>query len=397
MGSSRFVLVAVVALVLSACSTPSDLSNPSWTREAVDEALSEATTTLSTAAAAWPTDAAVQALSSPEFGTFLGGAVTISPAAEATMDPSALLSMIVPAATSTLPTGTMTYDPVAGAFVQTSSTPADDLLLVWTFDYIDPGTLSTTTYAAEALFDWNNSGGNDLGSSEPILVTTATSDLVEVPTAMRLTLDVGPSGGSLAPAADVEATISWFADCAGVTGPIDDIASVMIDGSLGLAHVLSFDMVTLSIQDAASRLDTSGTITYAGLHAASVAWDVTLQGDVIRSACYFAGIDITAGSIDVSVTVEPATGPARSIGIDVTFDSVVTGSFGELVSANVSGSMTIDGSTALTFSGTMDDADADGVPGENVTVTYGDGSTSTLEDLLRGHASPTLLSVMPLP
>lgn len=384
--SFSFALTTLAVLMLAACSTTSPTPDASWTQEAVDQAMEEATSTLTGAASAWGSDAASQALASPAFASFAGFSISPASFSAATIDASTLLDVLVPAATTTLPTGTMTYDSGSGAFVQTSPSPSNDLLLVWTFEHVDPNTMVATSYSAEALFDWNNSGGNDLVSSEPIFVTTASSDQVEVPTAMRMTLEVGPSGGALASAADVEAAISWFEDCLGIAGPIDDVVGLTIDGSVGLDHVLDFDMVSLSIDDAASRLDTSGTISYQGQHAASVTWDVTLHGDVIRNSCYFAGIDVSAGDIEVSVTIEPSGGTARTFTFVASFDSVVTGPYGEVVSANVDGSLSIDGTTAFSFAGTFDDADADGVPGENVTVTYGGGATTTMEDILRSHA-----------
>ena len=50
--------------------------------------------------------------------------------------------------------------------------------------------------------------------------------------------------------------------------------------------------------------------------------------------------------------------------------------------ADVDGSPKLDGVSAATFTGRLDDADDDGVPGENVTLSYSDKSTESLEDLL---------------
>jgi len=112
------------------------------------------------------------------------------------------------------------------------------------------------------------------------------------------------------------------------------------------------------------------------------------------SDCFVDTFEPENGAVDVLLFSEQA-GITSSFGVDLAFDTIVFDDVtGELVSVDLDGDLTVDGAAAVTFSGTLDDDDADGIPGDNLVLVFANGDTTTLEAFIENQLQATTTTAM---
>ncbi len=261
---------------------------------------------------------------------------------------------VTPASVEELPRGVLAYDPVSDMWEPAGE--SDDLVFQWSFVAADDAERD-----AVLVVDWGTTRTVD-----------SYGDTVEVPTDdMNVTLTVA---GAAAAAFDVE--VDWYSAASCPDGILEP-TRIAIDGSMGTDATLSLSGVSLSLT--ASGLSSSGEIVAAaGSDAVGADWDVTLDVVVDRgSDCSIQELDVDGGSVSVTLFSDTA-GTRSSLGLNVDFGNIqFEEEYGFLESIDLEGSIDIDGAPVVSFTGTLDDADDDGIPGENLILTFADGETMT--------------------
>jgi hypothetical protein len=294
-------------------------------------------------------DALLMALAS--FGP--GGLVPLPP--EDPFLPDGLLRRL---AAHELPRGVFEYDPELDEWDLVE--PSELLELRWTF--FD---LEDVERDAVLMIDWG--------------ATTTVDDygeLTEVPTDdMSASLSVD---GAQVAAFDVG--FAWFSapECPdGILEP----TSFAIDGSIGTEATLTLNGVGFRLTPI--LLDTSGEIVMAaGGDAVGVVWDIALDVTVDRAPdCYIDDFAVTGGSLAVT-TYSDRAGTRSSLGLNLTFGNLEIDPDLGPIAVDLEGGLDIDGVPAVSFAGTLDDEDGDGIPGDNLILTFADGETMTLEAFL---------------
>jgi hypothetical protein len=198
--------------------------------------------------------------------------------------------------------------------------------------------------------------------------------------------------------ADAAAEFAWYSAATCNEGILEP-TRVYVDGSLGIDATLAFDELTLEITPAAgtsAQIASSGDIVASAEgDRAGFGWDVTLTGPLTRGTdCFIDDFEVESGAIDVLLFSEQA-GVTSSFGVDLTFDTIVFDDVtGELVSVNLDGNLTVDGAAAVTFSGTLDDENDDGIPGDNLSLVFANGDTTTLEAFIKNQIEATAATAM---
>ena len=279
-----------------------------------------------------------------------------------------------------LPRGVFVYNDESNFWESASAT--DNLVLGWT--YRDP----QGAHYAELTVDWDASGETiviDNGAEGP------GSESFEVPTSMNVKLRADNTV-----LADVDAAASWFSGtyCDG-TVIFYDPSSLSASGFIGDdATRLTFD-VSAGAKDnggeGADTLSSKGAVTLsAGADEASVDWDVSATGTLVEmdeeTVCGLR-FDTDRGSVGFGSAVR-AEGKTGSFNLSFDFSAI-----GQNMSSVTlqNGVVTLSGKTALLFSGTLDDTNENGVPGENLALTF-DGQTTTLEALLNNIIKDVVIS-----
>lgn len=280
-------------------------------------------------------------------------------------------------ADSDLPRGTFVYNDMTGGW---DGVPAGTGNLVLRYSYVDYHT--DTAHQGELVVDW------DVATSTTVV--SSGYGTVEVPTDMNLTLRV--DGTTVA---DVDLAVAWYGAPA-CSGPIFEPSSLSVAGFIGdSTSRVAFDM-SLNLTDnpgAADTLTTRGEVTFtAGADTASIGWNVGMNGTVSRDdTCFLDGLDIHSGNVGVT-TATRVEGENNAFQITFDFADIILTEYGEVQSVAISnGTVDVNETLAATFRGTLDDADHDGVPGENLTLTFAGGNTTTLEAFIMEH------NVVPLP
>ena len=268
--------------------------------------------------------------------------------------PSLGARALTPSAIQELPRGVLEYDPASEEWDPVE--PSDSLAFRWSFLDVDD-----VERDAVLVIDWGTT-----------TIVEGPGGAVEVPTddmSVALTVD-----GAAAAAFDVE--VDWYSAASCPDGILEP-TRVAIDGYMGTDATLSLNGVSLSLT--ASALSSSGEIVAAaGTDAVGVEWDVTL--DVVvdrRPDCSFEDLSVDGGSVSVTLFSDTA-GTRSSLGLNVDFGNIqFDEEYGFLESIDLDGSLAIDGAPVVSFTGTLDDADDDGIPGENLILTFADGETMT--------------------
>jgi len=192
---------------------------------------------------------------------------------------------------------------------------------------------------------------------------------------------------------DLDQTGTWPENqCGTLTEPGD----LYLDGQVTHGDAtLVVDMVGFSVDagEATATADGSGGLELtvpAG--RAWVDWDASLELDITRdeATCEITDGKVTSGRLRVDAGVDAEDGEG-SVGFATDFAPVTDPSTAETTGlALTNGRLTIDGELAVTWDGVLDDADGDGVPGENLELTFEDG-TMTLEEFIREQFGLALL------
>jgi len=363
-------LVGVLALVflLAACGTQEKGGNgsqiPQMNRAGFDQSVQEYKAGVMSVAANLGEDEAVQALmnipgEAPGVGAFsLGAALAALGPQTAPQNAPGLLSAIMPLVDQDLERGKYDYDEANG-WESDPSYQGDDLVLTWSFDD-DQG----DPHLAELTFDWNYGAGT-------VDARDRDGSTIEMPQDMLITFKVDSQEvGSL------HGEFAWYS-CNGT--PIAEPTSVSISGYAGAGDRVELTF-NLSISD--TRVSSSGSFSVrTGGDSASFEWDVWAEGTLNRDAsCFISGFDVSSGHIYFKTT-EAANGESHSYEFNTDF-VVNFDDSGEPESADLTnGFIKVDGTLAVAFSGTLDDANHNCVPGENVTLVFAD-RTTTLEQYL---------------
>lgn len=277
--------------------------------------------------------------------------------------------------------GSYVYD--SAADMCSSAADTDNLVLRYPYQ-----TAGGAVAEAELVVDW------DVDSST-ITVADPAGDLAEVPTDMNVMLTV--NGESVA---DVEVALSWYnAPECGTRDGILEPTSVSISGDIG----------SLSFDDLGYRLSEGSLNVQGGVQAAagiSTDFELSVNGELTRDSCFIDTFKVDTGKLSIGVdstVTEDSHNFQLDVGLsdviftdfsDVGFGEVMLGDFQGIASVQLSdGALQIDDVAAASFSGVLDDSNDNGVSGENVTIEFSAGGSTTLEDFLTDND----FGVMPLP
>jgi hypothetical protein len=256
-----------------------------------------------------------------------------------------------------LPRGVYAYDQVADAWVSTGT--SDDLDLNWLHDAV----------AYRVLVDWD-------ATAPTTMVQGATGPETEVPTGAGSTLTRGGvEVGSLALGS------AWTVDQCGH----DEPTSASLSGMVGdAAASISLDRFGFTLTDTAATdtltAEAAATATVGG-DSLSAFLEFTLAGQLQRDdECAIVDFAPVAGSVAAGVSVTVA-GDQRSADFQTAFSDPVYQS-GELSGIDLDGTLRVDGVVAVAFVGALNDANTNGIPGDQLTLTFADDQTMTLEEFL---------------
>ena len=374
MKSTRFLVAALTAALLSACANEGFLPAPGGplTQQDVSETITSVSEQLEAALLRAAQDEGVVALTGfPDTGTmsnpFFGYGVTMM----STKHPERAKGPLQALANYDLPRGVYSFREQDGSETWVLEEQSDDLTLNWTYD-ADPETTDFDAADATLTFDWD--------AQSPTMEVDAYGESVEVPTGLNLTLLA--DGVS---AADLDVATSYYRG-PGCEAGILEPTSFSVDGSgsfLGLENV----GYSVNESDAGDSFLTQGKVTLVD-SGISLDWNFAINGDLERSEdCY--GSSLSLGDGSVAVELAGLSGDTRSVALRFAFDDLDGGSAPVLSD----GAVVVNGDEdrAVTFSGSLDDEDFNGVPGDNLMVNFPDGSSSTLEDLLTDWTVDNLL------
>ena len=268
-----------------------------------------------------------------------------------------------------LPRGKYSYDSLSKVWVKTAE--SDDLELAWLHDAVAYG----------LVFDWD-------ATAPTITVAGPGSETAEVPTGAAATLSQGgtPVGG-------LAASSNWVTNkCA-----VDEPSRASLSGYLaGDGALLTLDRLGFTLADTAG----TDTITTEAEVTASVGGDSlsaylelsgngTLERDVDCNIVDFAPVSGTV-ALGAAATV---AGDSHSVDFETALsDPQYSGDV--LTGIGLAGSLRLDGVLATSFSGSLNDANANGIPGDELKLTFADDQTTTLEEFLIDHIVWGLLTAL---
>jgi len=363
-------VLAALLLFLSACDLAGN-GGTAYGADDLDRAVTSVGSDLEELGAAFEGDLGLAALSAFP-GEFPAAAGML-----ALGEDSLSLRFVQPSQTTSLPRGIWAWDDTEFLWVETGA--SDDLVLRWTF--MDAASVTRT---AAMVVDWGVT----------TQVRDAAGDLVEAPTAMNVTMTVDAT----VVIGDVDAEFDWYSGAACSDGILEPVR-VAVDGSFGVDATLVLDALTLQLTPVSAtdaELDLSGeVVASADGDRAGVAWDATLTGPLTRGGdCFVDTFEPESGAVDVLLFSERA-GVTSSFGFALSFDDIVVDdATGEPVSVDLDGDLTVDGTAAVTFGGTLDDEDADGIPGDNLVLVFANGDTTTLEAFIESRLQATTATVV---
>lgn len=267
-----------------------------------------------------------------------------------------------------LPTGRFFYDRGSGTWARQGD--AAQLTLTWRYGDPHGHTATLTT-------DW--------ADGQPVLKAGGRGHAQhDLPSKVRLSLAVdGHARGAL------DVAFGWHATPCGVVAQPDQLRS---DGVLagGTARLrVTAARVAVTGPDSAATIALSGTLSAASGNARStVTWNATLHGSIFRApgSCLPTGVSVGDGTVRLSL----ASG-SHDVTMTTSFSKVARDPGGRLRSVTLEdGRVNVDGKRAFRFAGRLDDANHDGVPGENVTLVSASGARLDGEHFLKRSASGLL-------
>lgn len=271
-----------------------------------------------------------------------------------------------PNASGALPRGIYVWDATADAW--DARGPSDDLVLHWSFE---DG--SAVSHDAELNLDWSVTDPTVM-----VRVGDATQGTQEVPqdALARLSVD-GAEMGRLA------AKVAW--QDTPLCGAILEPATLTLDGYLGDdAHKVAVHDASLALPVASGVFSTAGTVSgVSGTNDVSFDWDLAFSGAVTRDpdTCRITDANVTSGHVGLGVASN-----SHELRIAFDADAPVIDDTGMLTSVDLhEGALTIDGDVAVTFEGTLGDANANGVPGDDLQLTFAGGDSMSLESFVQSH------------
>ena len=346
-----WLLPLVINLLLGACNQQAG-NQPSYTENAFDQAWSAVKTDLKTSFKDLATDPALQAISQMP-----SDAQPLALAALNALNPVNALTPegLVPLSDYNLRRGGKDY----------TKNPPEDYTPAPPYDF--GVKWQANTHTAELLVNWD--------AGQPTLEARASSGATyELPQAAHAALTVD---NNAAGSADFNAT--WHA-CN--SGYITEPDTLRFTGELGLNKKLSWDLSYSLTEGSSDRLHFGLELATANTNPeARITADLTLYGTVTRgSDCFIESARFNRGSLTYTTQV----GDER-VEFRVNVTNVESNQNGHINRVDLNGYVRHNGQTAVTFSGYIDDADTnDGCPGEHVTLTFKD-STTTLENWLKAH------------
>ncbi|HET8986636.1 MAG TPA: hypothetical protein VFN03_12850 [Trueperaceae bacterium] len=257
----------------------------------------------------------------------------------------------------TLPRGVYAYDQIADLWVNTGI--SDDLDLNWLHDAV----------AYRLLIDWD-------ATAPTTMVQGATGPETEVPTGAGSSLTQGGTEvGSLA------LTSAWTVDQCGNDEPTGASLSGMVGDA---AASIALDRFGFTLTDTPATdtvtAEAAATATVGG-DSLSAYLEFTLAGQLERDAgCAIVDFLPDGGSVAAGVSVTVA-GDQRSADFQTAFTDPVYQS-GNLSGIDLDGTLRFDGVLAVSFAGALNDANTNGIPGDQLVLTFADDQTMTLEEFL---------------
>jgi len=363
-------ILATLLLLLSACDLAGN-GGTAYGADDLDQAVTSVGNDLEELGAAFEGDLAAAAL-----GAFPGFSATpVGPVAfnQGTLS----LQFVRPSQATSLPRGIWVWNDDTSEWVEVETSTG--LVLRWT--YLDA---ANDTRTAAITIDWG----------ETTLVRDEDGALVEVPTAMSVTMTVDTT----TVIGEFDAEFGWYTATACDEGILEP-DRVYVDGSFGVDATLAFNGITLeltSVSATEAQIAASGEIVASAAgDRAGLDWDVTLTGPLTRGTdCFIDDLEPESGAVDVLLFSEQE-GVTSSFGVDFAFDTIVFDDVtGELVSIDLDGDLTVDGAAAVSFSGTLDDDDGDGIPGDDLVLVFANGDTTTLEAFIESQIETTATAAM---
>ncbi len=376
--SSRYLVAALTAALLSACAKEGVIPAPGGplSQQDVSESITSISKQLEAALGRAAQDEGVVALSGfPQAGAlsnpFFGYGVTMMSAKH----PKRAQGPLQALANYDLPSGVYSFTDRDGSAIWVMEGESDDLTLNWTYDK-DLETPDFDAAEATLTFDWD-------AQSPTVEVVSPSGESVEVPTGLNLILT---ADGVVA--ADVDVATSYYQ----APGCGDGLAGILEPTSFainGTGSFLQLENVGYSISesDAGDSFVTQGKVTLVD-DGISLDWKFAINGDLERSEdCFSESLSLGDGS--VAVELAGLSGDTRSVALRFGFDDLDGGNSPVLSD----GALVVNGDEerAVTFSGSLNDDNFNGVPGDDLNVSFPDGTSSTLEDLLTDWSEDNLL------
>ena len=246
-----------------------------------------------------------------------------------------------------LPRGDYTYTESGSGSAWVRTGNSDDLSLTWPYG---------DNKSATAAFNWD--------ALSPTIQADAYGQSVEVPTGLNMSLTA--DGQS---AADVNVETTYYTGCGSATL---EPTSLTVNGT---GSLLQLENVGYQVResDAGDSLTTQGKVKLTG-SPLTLEWNVAVNGQLTRQNCVAESFVPEDGSLFLSLS--GFEGDTQSVALNLTFSGTDE--------PDLRGSLVVNGddSRTVSFSGKLSDANGNGVPGDDVTVQFPDGSSSTLESLL---------------
>lgn len=368
----RFVCPALAATLLAACADPAALppQGGPLTQQDVTETVTDLSTALEARLGRAAQDEGLIALqglprNSALTNPFFGYTVSLMRAAHPERVPRPLRAR----AARELPRGVYTYREGEGAEGWVLEGESDDLVLNWRYD-ADPATPEVETAEASATFGWN--------AQRPTLtVETPTGETLEVPSGMTFSMT---ADGERVAEVNLSATYYRTPGCGDAVDGVLDLTSLTVDGS---GSLLTLDNVGFTVSEDEDGLSTVSVQGRTGLteDTAALSWSHTVRGELTREACYTSRFSPEEGAVSVSLT--GLQGETRSASLGFAFSDVDPE--GKTVAQIREGALVVneDENRTVTFEGPLGDENSDGVPGDDLTVRFPDGGSTTLEAILR--------------
>lgn len=225
-------------------------------------------------------------------------------------------------------------------------------------------------------FDWNY-------GAPTTTVLDRTGRSIEVPDIMRISVTKNDTAiGYL----DLDA--EW---CEGCGEDIFELSKLTVKGQFGYEG--SPDKIDIDVYykftdnggDEKDTIKTTGDILYtSGEDRAHLTWDILDQGYLYRDEnCFLTVIAIDQGDVNIKLDLA-LDGKERLIELALSHGQVIADEKGYAI-YDISGDVKADSQQVLSFMGTFNDSNGNGVPGEELEINFKNGEMTTLEAILNEY------------